>query len=100
MDAAELVALVRDLTMILFVGVGILALLVTTVLVTLLYRKVAPLLDSARTTVKQAQEASSLLSKKVVKPLVNASTFSHTAGRIIGFILGLSRGKGERHNGE
>ena len=100
MDAEELVAVVRDLTIILFIGVGISVLLLATVLGLLLYRKVAPILDSAKATMKNTQEATSQLSEKVVKPLIGASTLTFSAGRVVAFILGISRGKGGRKNGK
>jgi len=100
MDAEELVALIRDLTIILFAMVGVLALLTTAVLGLLLYRKMAPALDSAKATMKNTQEVTSQLSEKVVKPLIGASTMTYSAGRVVAFILGLSRGKGGRKNGE
>ena len=100
MDAEELVAVVRDLTIILFAMIGVLAMLVATVVGLLLYRKVAPTLDSAKATMKNTQEATAQLSEKVVKPLIGASTLALNAGRVVAFILGLSRGKGGRNNGK
>ena len=78
MDAAELIAVIRDLTIILFAGVGVLVLLLLTVWGLRAYRKVKHIQDSARATVKQAQEAS----------------LPYNAGRIVAFIMGLSKGKG------
>ncbi|MBI2855884.1 MAG: hypothetical protein HYX93_03455 [Chloroflexi bacterium] len=99
MDAEELVALIRDLTLILFAGFATLVLFLATLLGMLLYRKIAPILDSARNTAKQAEELSSQLGEKVVKPLVSGSAFAYAAGRVVAFMLGLSRGKGGRKNG-
>ena len=100
MGAEELVEVVRDLTIILFTMVGVLAMLIATILGLLLYRKVAPTLDSAKATIKNTQEATSHISEKVVKPLIGTSTLAYTAGRVVAFILGLSRGKGGRENGK
>ena len=100
MDAAELVALIRDLTIIFFAMVGVLAMLIVAILGLLLYHKVAPTLDSAKTIMKHTQEVTSHLSEKVVKPLIGASTMTYSAGRVVAFILGLSRGKEGRKNGE
>ena len=96
----EMVELFRDLAIILFSMFGILAMLTAAILGLLLYRKVAPTLDSAKWTAKRTREATSQLSKKVVKPLLGASTFAYSAGRIVAFIIGLSQGKGERKNGK
>ena len=96
----DVVAVIRDLSIILFIGVGTSVLLLTTVLGLLLYRKVAPILDSAKATIKYTQEATSQLSEKVVKPLIGASTRTFTVGRVVAFILGLSLGKGGNKNGK
>lgn len=95
MSGAELVAVIRDLTIVLFAMVGVLAMLTLTVVGLSLYRKVAPTLDSAKATLKNTQEVTSQLSEKVVKPLIGASTQTFTAGRVVAFILGLSRGRGK-----
>ena len=100
MDAEELVAVVRDMTIILFSMVGVLAMLIAIVLGVLLYRKVAPTLDSAKATMKNTQEVTSQLSENVVKPLIGASTQAFTTGRVMAFILGLSRRKGGKSNGK
>ena len=100
MSAGDLVAVIRDLTIILFAVVCVLTMLTATVMGLLLYRKVAPTLDSAKATIKHAQEATSQLSDKVVKPLVSTSTRTFTVGRVVAFILGLSRGKGGNKNGK
>ena len=100
MSAEDLVAVIRDLTIILFAMVSILAMVIVTVLGLLLYRKVAPTLDSAKATIKHTQEATSQLSEKLIKPLIGASTHTFTVGRVVAFILGLSRGKGGNKNGK
>lgn len=97
---AEQVAVIRDLTIILFALAGVLALVVGSTAVWRLYRKASPILDSTKETVKQAQETTSLLYEKVVKPMAGASTFGFSAGRVLAFVLGLSRGKGGKKNGK
>ena len=66
----------------------------------LLYRKVSPNITAAKTTVDQAQETSSIISDKIVKPMVASSTLAHSAGQVAGFIMGLSKGKGGQNNGK
>ena len=100
MDAEVLVAVIRDLTIILFTSVSVLAMLIGTVLVLFLYRKISKTLDSANAAIKHTEDAASQLSEKVLKPLMSASTLTFTAGRVIAFILGLSRGKGGKENGK
>ena len=100
MDAEELVAVVRDLTIIVFAMIGVLVMLVATVIGLLLYKKISPALDSAKATLKNTQEVTAHLSEKVVKPLMGTSSMTFNAGRVVAFILGLSRGKGGRKNGK
>ena len=99
MGAEDLVAVIRDLSIIVFTTIGVVTMLVTTTIGLLLYRKMAPTIDSARATMKSTQEATSQLSDKVVKPLISASTMAYSAGRVVAFILGLSRNKGGKSNG-
>ena len=99
METAEFIGVIRDLAIILVATVGLLVLMAATIMGFLLYRKVSPLLDSTKTTMKQTQEATSLLSDKFVKPLIGASAFAFTTGRIVGFILGVSKGKGGSRDG-
>ena len=98
MEASEFIGIIRDFAIILVATVGLLVLTAATIMGFLLYRKVAPLLDSTKATMKQTQEATSLLSDKFVKPLIGASAFAFTTGRVVGFILGVSRGKGGPRN--
>ncbi len=99
MDTQEIVGLVRDLTIILFAMLGMLVMLTAAIVGLLLYRKVAPTLDSAKEAAKRTQEATTQLSDKVIKPMLSASTSAYSVGRIVAFIIGLSKGKGERKNG-
>ena len=100
MGAEELLAIIRDLALILFVCIAMLVVSITTILGLLLYRKISPILDSAKATAKQAEDLSSHIGEKVVKPLVGGSSFAFTTGQVAAFILGLSRRKGRRNNGE
>tara|TARA_B100000686_G_scaffold350513_1_gene446703 strand:- start:1060 stop:1350 length:291 start_codon:yes stop_codon:yes gene_type:complete len=94
MEASELVALLRDLSLIMFSGIAVLSLVVITVIIALLYRKLAPVLDSSRITAKNAEELSSKLGEKLEKPLNGISNLAYTSGRLLSFILGISKGKG------
>ena len=99
MEASEFIGIIRDLAIIVVAVVGLLALTAATTMVFLIYRKVAPLLDSTKATMKQTQEATSLLSEKLVKPMIGASAFAFTTGRVVGFILGVYKGRGGPKNG-
>lgn len=100
MGVEDLVAVIRDLTVIVFATVGVLTMLIATTIGLLFYRKVAPTIDSAKATMKNTQEATSQLSDKIVRPLINASAMSYSAGRVVAFILGLSRHKGGNSDGK
>ena len=100
MDAEQLLALIRDIWLILFAIVGVLVFATITVVVLLLYRKLSPIITAAKTTIDQAQEASSIISEKIVKPMVASSTLAHSAGQVAGFIIGLYKGKGGQNNGK
>ncbi|MBI4282518.1 MAG: hypothetical protein HY672_03405 [Chloroflexi bacterium] len=89
----EWVPVIRDLAIILFS-------LVATFLGVLLYRKVASTLDSAKATMKNAQEMTSQLSEKVVKPVVDAVSLVREPWRVVKFISRFLRGKGERKDVE
>ena len=99
MEASEFIGIIRDLAIIVVAVVGLLVLTAITIMAYLIYRKVSPLLDSTKTTMQQTQEATSLLSEKFVKPLIGASAFAFTTGRVVGFILGVSKGRGGSKNG-
>lgn len=99
MEASEFIGIIRDLAIIVVAVVGLLVLMAATIMAFLIYRKVAPLLDSTKATMKQTQEATSLLSDKFVKPLIGASAFAFTTGRVVGFILGVYKGRGGSKNG-
>ncbi len=94
MEASELVAFLRDLSLIMFSGIAVFSLVIVTVLIILLYRKLSPVLDSSRITAKNAEELSSKLGEKLEKPLNGISSFAYTSGRLLSFILGISKGKG------
>ena len=99
LEASEFIGIIRDLAIIVAAVVGLLVLTAVTLMAFLIYRKVAPLLDSTKATMKQTQEATSLLSEKLVKPMIGASAFAFTTGRVVGFILGVSKGRGGSKNG-
>lgn len=99
MEASEFIGIIRDLAIIVVAVVSLLLLTAATIMAFLVYRKIAPLLDSTKATMKQTQEATSLLSDKFVKPLIGASAFAFTTGRVVGFILGVSKGRGGSKNG-
>ena len=99
MGVEEFLAVMRDFAIILFSLVTVLAIIIGSVTIFLVYRKISPILDDAKKTIRQTQEATSHLSENVVKPLrflapiVGTSTLALTVGRIITLILGRSNRK-------
>ncbi len=100
MEADQLLAVIRDMLLILLAITGVLVSVIISVVTLLLYRKVSPIITAAKTTVDQAQETSSIISEKIVRPMVASSTLAHSAGQVVSFIIGLSKGKGEQNNGK
>ena len=95
MDATELIALLRDLAVIAFILTAMMVLLLLLVLSFVLYRKLAPLLNSARTTTRNAEEITTTVSQKLLKPLV-----SYGLGQVLSFILGYSNRKRRKRDGK
>ena len=75
MTTTEFIGVLRDIAIITLV----LVLLMATVMVILLIRKVSSALDSARATARQA---------------VERSAFAYNAGQVLSFIVGLKKRKG------
>ena len=99
MEEAELVALLRDLSLIMFSGIAVLSIIILTLIVVLLYRKLSPVLDSSKIAAKNAEELSSKLGKTLEKPLSGVSNFAYTTSRVLSFVFGITRGKGGNDNG-
>ena len=99
--APEIVAIIRDIAIVLVIGALFFVILVMTIVTFLIYRKVSSLIDSIQKTAKDAKGISEVISKKLVKPLVARSVLALGAGQILAFLLGISRRKrGAKKNGE
>jgi hypothetical protein len=88
-DAAEIIAVIRDIAFI----VLLLVMLVMMVVVLVLVRKVSSVLNSAKRTAKGIEDMMSTVSGSVVKPAAAGSGVAFGAGKILAFILGLGRRK-------
>ena len=100
LTATETISIIRDIVIILFVGVLFLFTLGLVLFSFLVYRKVSPLIDSAKRATKNAEDISTNISQKLVKPMVSRSIFALGAGQILSFILGISQKKrGGKKNG-
>ena len=94
-ETADIIGIIRDVA---FIFILLLA-IVTSLL---LYRKVSALLDSVKRTVKSAEEISTALSDKIVRPAAAGSGVAFGAGKLAAFVLGLAkkrRGIGDRADG-
>lgn len=85
-DAAEIIAVIRDIAFIVL-------LLVTLVVAIVLVRKVSSVLSSAKRTAKGVEDMMSTVSGSVVKPAAAGSGVAFGAGKVLAFILGLGRRK-------
>ena len=85
-DAAEIIAVIRDIAFIVL-------LLVTLVVAIVLVRKVSSVLNSAKRTAKGVEDMMSTVSGSVVKPAEAGSGVAFGAGKVLAFILGLGRRK-------
>ena len=88
-DAAEIIAVIRDIAFI----VILLAMLVVLVVAVVLVRKVSSVLNSAQRTAKGVEDMMSTVSGSVVRPAAAGSGVAFGAGKVLAFILGLSRRK-------
>ena len=85
-DAAEIIAVIRDIAFIVL-------LLVTLVVAMVLVRKVSSVLNSAKRTAKGVEDMMSTVSGSVVKPAAAGSGVAFGAGKVLAFILGLGKRK-------
>jgi len=95
MSLAEL----RDLLIVIFAIVGILAMLIFIIISLLAFSKVRSILDSGMETAASIRKVSSLVSDGIAKPLVGIASFLRGLYRALEFISGGSRRK-EEDSGE
>ena len=91
-DIAEIVALVRDILLLVLLAVALLIAVVV-------YSKVSTILNSVRRTIKETEAIIATVSEKVVGPAGGGSGIARAAGKTLSFLFGLSRrGRKERKN--
>ena len=100
MDGLELLAIIRDLSIIFFMLTGVLVMVIITIAGLIIYRKISPTIDSAHSTLKSTEETAKLLSENFFKPIITGSLISFTTSKIVAFLLGRNRGKRGNENGE
>ncbi len=89
------VDLVRDWVIIVYLGVGSVAVCVALVFLIILARKLSAILDSTKETVDNVRDTSSFVSRKVVQPLAKAQGMFSGIRKIIEVISSLT-GKEEK----
>ena len=96
MGDSSVVEFLRDLSIIIAVGVGGISLFILTVAALVLYKKLNRTLSALQGTAENAQEASRALLDNVIKPVTGNAAASHGAGRAAGFLFGFMRKRGSK----
>ena len=94
-EAADTIAIIRDVAIITILLLAMLVLLV-------IFRKVSGVLDSARRTFRSAEEVTAALSSKIVGPAAAGSSVAFGFGKLAAVVLGWSssrRRKGDKDDG-
>ena len=83
----------RDLFIVIFSIIGIVATVLLVVLSFLVFRRIRSILDSGRETVGNVRKISSLVSDSIAKPLIGIAGFLQGLRQALGFISRFSRRK-------
>jgi len=84
MSLAEL----RDLFIVIFSVAGVAATIFISIIAFLIYRRIRYILDSARATVTNIREVTSVMSENVAKPLANIASVMQGIAKVLEFITG------------
>ncbi len=98
MGDSSVVEFLRDLSIIIAVGVSSVSLLILTVAALALYKKLSRTLNALQGTAQNVQEGSRALLDNVIKPVTGNAAASHGAGRAAGFLFGFIRKRGSKGN--
>ena len=77
----ELVEIIRDIVIIVYGILGIVAVIAFIVVMLFLYRKVSPILDSAKATMNEVRGTAGFVSENAVKPIIKTASFAMGARR-------------------
>ena len=88
-EATEIIAVIRDITII-----SILFVVMVIVIVT--FKKVSSTLDSAKRAMASVEDIVSAFSSRIVGPASAGSGLAFGAGKLAAFILGLSKKMGQK----
>ena len=82
MDGLVLLEVIRDLSVILFMTIGIFVMILFTVFGVIIYRKFSESVDSVRSTLKSTEETAKVVTNSFLKPVVGGSMISFVASKI------------------
>lgn len=91
-----MLASLRDIAIIILAIAAILDLLVILIIAVLLYKKLSPVLDSAKVTTNNIRGTTAFMSDTMVKPLIGVIGFAIGLRRTLSVLTGLGKRKGGR----
>lgn len=94
------IADVRDWIIVIFGFLGIGAIVTFIILLIILYRKIVPILDSAKETAENVRATSSIVSKNVIQPIAKVQGIITGARKAAEVVASMKkRGGGNEENG-
>ena len=87
---------IRDIIIILFSGLGVLAILVVLFIAYALFRKVTGLIQSVQDTLENVRELTETAVDDVARPLAGSASIWSLIGGVLGFVTGLGKRRNRR----
>ncbi|MCL0032143.1 hypothetical protein M1N14_01710 [Dehalococcoidia bacterium] len=95
MDGLVLLSVIKDLSIILFMVIGIFVMTLFTIFSLIMYRKLSESMDSVQSTLKSTEETARLVTNNWINPVVNGSILSFVVNRIFKKVFNRSQDKEE-----
>jgi len=95
MDGLVLLSVIKDLSIILFMVIGIFVMTLFTIFGLIMYRKLSTSMDSVQSTLKSTEETARLVTNNWINPVVNGSILSFVVNRIFRNVFNRSQDKEE-----
>ena len=95
MDGLVLLSVIKDLSIILFMVIGIFVMTLFTIFGLIMYRKLSESMDSVQSTLKSTEETARLVTNNWINPVVNGSILSFVVNRIFRNVFNRSQDKEE-----
>ena len=89
----------RDVVIVIFAFLGIGAVLLFIALTIILYRKISPMLDAARSVITELRGTSAFVSETIVRPLIRAASLATGLKKTLALLSKLSGGEGGKKSG-